>query len=202
MPQRYALRGAMVRVEHITKDWKEAGSFPAQINLYGFWDEHSFLTKSGDLGCALHIGGIDYESLDHAGRDYAVKRLESAFRSLDDGCRIYQIFFKRNHPEIPQARYENALTRESVEKRAAFLRAKSERLYEFEIFWILMIDGKYARNGLFQAVAQSMKNPRTGLKGLKSLFGSKDQRSMMYEQIERDCATLHQKTRSLSGQLN
>jgi type IV secretion system protein TrbE len=54
------------------------------VNLYGFWDEHCFLTKSGDLGAALRIGGIDYESLDHAGRNYAVKRLEASFRSLDD----------------------------------------------------------------------------------------------------------------------
>ena len=74
----------MLRIDNITKDWKEAGSFAAQINLYGFWDEHCFLTKSGDLGAALQIGGIDYESLDHAGRDYAVKRLEAAFRSLDE----------------------------------------------------------------------------------------------------------------------
>ena len=78
----------MLKVEAITKDWKEAGSFPAQVNLYGFWDEHSFLTKSGDLGAVLKIGGIDYESLDHAGRDYAVKRLEASFRSLDDRCRL------------------------------------------------------------------------------------------------------------------
>ena len=86
----------MLRVDHITKDWKEAGSFAAQVNLYGFWDEHCFLTKSGDLGAALHIGGIDYESLHRAGRDYAVKRLEAAFRSLDDKYRLYQILFKRN----------------------------------------------------------------------------------------------------------
>ena len=84
----------MFKTERITKDWKEAGAFQAQINLYGFWDEHTFLTKSGDLGCALQIGGIDYESLDHAGRDYAVKRLEAAFRSLDDRTRLYQVFFK------------------------------------------------------------------------------------------------------------
>lgn len=71
----------MLRVDAITKDWKEAGSFPAQINLYGFWDEHAFLTKSGDLGSVLKIGGTDYESLDHAGRDYAVKRLEAAMCS-------------------------------------------------------------------------------------------------------------------------
>ena len=53
----------MLRVDNITKDWKEAGSFPAQINLYGFWDEHCFLMKSGDLGAVLKIGGIDYEAL-------------------------------------------------------------------------------------------------------------------------------------------
>jgi len=71
----------MFKVENITKDWKEAGSLQAHINLYGFWDEHCFLTKSGNLGMGLKIGGIDYESLDHAGRDYTVKRLEAAFRT-------------------------------------------------------------------------------------------------------------------------
>jgi hypothetical protein len=119
----------MFRTEHITREWKEAGAFQAQINLYGFWDEHTFITKSGDLGCALKVGGIDYESLDHAGRDYAVKRLEAVFRSLDDRTRLYQVFFKRNRPEIPHERYGNALTSESVEKRMAFLREKSGRLY-------------------------------------------------------------------------
>ena len=43
----------MFRLEQITRDWREAGSFVEHINLYGFWDEHSFLTKSGDLGICL-----------------------------------------------------------------------------------------------------------------------------------------------------
>jgi type IV secretory pathway VirB4 component len=196
------LKGPMFRTEHITKEWKEAGAFQAQINLHGFWDEHTFLTKSGDLGCALKVGGIDYESLDHAGRDYAVKRLEAAFRSLDDRTRLYQVFFKRNRPKIPHEQYGNALTSESVEKRMAFLREKSGRLYSFEIFWVLMIDGKYAKNGLLRAISQTLKSPQSGFKEMKSLFASNDQRSMVYEQIERDCSTLHQKAKSLSGQLS
>ena len=105
----------MYKVEQITRDWKEAGSFAAQINLYGFWDEHCFLTKSGDLGAVLKIGGIDYESLDHAGRDYAVKRLEAAFRSLDERTRLYQVLFKRNRPVIPHAEYDSPLVRAAVE---------------------------------------------------------------------------------------
>src|SRR6201986_229300 len=125
----------MLRTDHITKDWKEAGSFPAQINLYGFWDEHVFLTKSGDLGAALHIGGIDYESLDQAGRDYAVKRLEAALPILDDKCRLYHILFKRTRPAIPNAEYENPLVRAAVEQRSTFLESKADRLYSIESYW-------------------------------------------------------------------
>jgi len=149
----------MLKVDTITKDWKEAGSFPAQLNLYGFWDEHCFLTKTGDLGAVLKIGGIDYESLDYAGRDYAVKRLEAALRSLDDRTRLYQILFKRNHPEIPHAEYENPLVRAAVEGRTAFLQSKSDRLYSIEIFWVVMIDGSYRKTGLLHALAQLPKQP-------------------------------------------
>ena len=192
----------MFRLEQITKEWKEAGAFQAQLNLFGFWDEHTFLTKSGDLGCALQIGGMDYESLDRAGRDYAVKRLEAAFRSLDDRTRLYQVFFKRNCPDIPHAQYDNALARESVGKRMAFLRAKFDRLYSFEIFWVLMLDGEYAKHGLLRALSRMAKTPRSGLKELKSLFAANDGRTMAYEQIERDCSVLQQKAKSLSGQLS
>jgi type IV secretion/conjugal transfer VirB4 family ATPase len=192
----------MVKVEHITKDWKEAGSFAAQVNLYGFWDEHSFLTKSGDLGAVLRIGGIDYESLDHAERDYAVKRLEAAFRSLDDRCRLYQILFKRNRPAIPHAKYENPLVRAAVEQRSAFLASKTDRLYSIEIFWIVLIDGSYAKTGLLHALAQLPKQPRSSLRDLRSLFSGNKERTLLYEQIERDRLRLQQKINSLSGQLN
>ena len=192
----------MHRIETITKGWKEAGSFPAQINLYGFWDEHCFLTKSGDLGVALKIGGVDYESLDHAGRDYAVKRLEAAFRSLDDGTRLYQILFKRNHPVIPHAEYGNPLVHAAVEQRAAFLQSKSARLYSIEIYWVVMIDGSYAKTGLLHALAALPKQPRSSLRDLHALFSASKERTLIYEQIERDRLRLQQKIQSLSGQLN
>jgi len=192
----------MYKVEHITKDWKEVGSFAAQMNLYGFWDEHSFLTKSGDLGSVLSIGGIDYESLDHAGLDYATKRLEAAFRSLDDKCRLYQILFKRNDPVIPHAEYESPLVRAAVEQRAAFLKSKSDRLYSIEIFWVVMVDGSYQKTGLLHALSQLPKDPRSSLRNLRALFSANRERSLLYEQIERDRLRLQQKVNSLSGQLN
>jgi hypothetical protein len=36
------------------------------INLYGFWNETAFFTKSGDLGMLLSVPGVDYESLDRS----------------------------------------------------------------------------------------------------------------------------------------
>ncbi|MGC2604307.1 MAG: hypothetical protein WA419_02010, partial [Silvibacterium sp.] len=192
----------MFKVEHITKDWKEAGSLQAHINLYGFWDEDCFLTKTGDLGSVLRIGGIDYESLDHAGRDYAVKRLEATFRSLDDKTRLYQILFKHNRPVIPHAEYESPLVRAAVEQRSAFLQSKADRLYSIEMYWVVMIDGRYAKTGLFHALSQLLKAPGPGIRELKTLFAGKQQRTLLYEQIERDRLLLQQKVQSLSGQLS
>ncbi len=192
----------MFKVDQITKDWKEAGSLQAHINLYGFWDEHAFLTKSGDLGAVLRIGGIDYESLDRAGRDYAVKRLEAAFRSLDEKTRLYQILFKHNRPEIAHADYKNPLVRAAVEQRAEFLRSKADRLYSVEIFWVLMIDGNYAKSGLLHALSQLPRDPRGSITRIKALLAGNQQRSLLYEQIESDRLLLQQKIQSLSGQLS
>jgi type IV secretory pathway VirB4 component len=192
----------MVRIDAITKEWREAGSFPAQINLYGLWDEHAFLTKSGDLGSVFRIGGIDYESQDHADRDYAVKRLEAALRSLDDRCRLYQILFKHNRPAIPHADYENPLVRAAVEQRAAFLQSKADRPYSIEIFWVVMVDGSYQKTGLLHALAGLSKQPRSSLRDLRALLSGSKERALIYEQIERDRLKLQQKVQSLSGQLN
>ena len=192
----------MFKIDAITKDWKEAGAFMAQVNLYGFWDEHCFLTKSGDLGCALKIGGIDAESLDHVGRDYVVKRLEAALHSLDEKTRLYQILFRRNRPEIPHTQYDNPLVCAAVEQRAAFLHAKADRLYSIEIFWVLMVDSSHAKTSLLHALAQLPRHPRSSLRDLRALFSASKERTLLYEQIERDRMLLQQKIQSLSGQLS
>jgi type IV secretion system protein VirB4 len=89
-----------------------------------------------------------------------------------------------------------------VEQRRAFLEAKSDRLYSIEIFWVVMIDGSYQKTGLLHALAQLPKQPRSSLRDLCALFSGNKERTLLYEQIERDRLRLQQKTNSLSGQLN
>ena len=192
----------MFRTKRITRDWEEAGAFQAQINLYGLWDEHAFLTKSGDLGSVVRIGGVDFESLDHAGRDYAVKRLEAAFRSLDDRTRLYQILFKRNRPEIPFATYDNPLVRAAVEQRRAFLESKADPLYRVEIFWVVMVDGSYAKSGLLHTLAQIPGDPRNSIRRLRAHLSGSPQRRLLRDEIDRHRQRLQHLVRGLSGQLS
>ena len=59
----------MLRIDRVIKPWKEAAALNDHINLYGFWNDRTFLTKSGDLGMVLRVGGVDYESLDSGSRN-------------------------------------------------------------------------------------------------------------------------------------
>src|ERR1700678_1658460 len=97
----------MLRLDKVIKPWKEAASLNDYINLYGFWNETAFLTKSGDVGMVLNVPGVDYESLDYAGQENAVKRLEAALKAFGPGFHLYQYLFKSNRPEIPFAKYDN-----------------------------------------------------------------------------------------------
>jgi type IV secretion system protein VirB4 len=48
----------MLRLDRVIKSLKESGALNSQINLYGFWSEHTFITKSGDLGIVLRFGTL------------------------------------------------------------------------------------------------------------------------------------------------
>ena len=113
----------------------------AHINLYGFWTETTFLTKSGDLGMVLSVAGVDYESLDNDEQQYAVKRLESALKSFGEGFHVYQYLFKTNRPEIPFATYDDELIDAAIDQRRQFFESKRDRLYQIEIFYVIVLEG-------------------------------------------------------------
>ena len=120
----------MLNLARVIKPWKEADALSAHINLYGFWTETTFLTKSGDLGMVLSVAGVDYESLDNDEQQYAVKRLESALKSFGEGFHVYQYLFKTNRPEIPFATYDDELIDAAIDQRRQFFESKRDRLYQ------------------------------------------------------------------------
>ena len=54
----------MVKVGRILRDYAEAGAINSLIALWGFVDDHTFLTKAGHVGVVYRMRGPDAEGLD------------------------------------------------------------------------------------------------------------------------------------------
>jgi len=172
-----------------------------QINLYGFWDGTAFLTKSGDLGMVLRVSGVDYESLDHASQEFAVKRLEAALKSFGAGFHVYQYLFKCNRPEIPFAHYDHPVVQASTDERKQFFEAKRDRLYQIEIFYCILIEGTQSKTSISSAIVQMFSNPSAAVSTLKAKFTSNSMKTLLRSQIERDLARLEQCVQAFTRQL-
>jgi type IV secretion system protein TrbE len=192
----------MLRLDKVVKPWKDAAALSDHINLYGFWNETAFLTKSGDLGMVLSIAGVDYESLDHAEQEYAVKRLEAALKLFGPGFHVYQYLFKSNRPEIPFADYDKPLVQEAVDYRRQFFREKADHLYQIEIYYCIVLEGARSKSGVSAALAQIFRDPAGAFNELKTQFTNNGMKSLLRSQIERDLARLEQCVQAFVRQLS
>jgi type IV secretory pathway TrbD component len=162
--------GVMLRLDKVIKPWKESAALNDHINLYGFWNETAFLTKSGDLGMVLSVPGVDYESLDRSEQEYAVKRLEAALKAFGPGFHVYQYLFKSNRPDIPFARYDDPIVEAAIDQRRKFFEAKRDHLYQVEIFYCILLEGARSKTGVGTALARLLRDPEGAIAELKSQF--------------------------------
>lgn len=192
----------MLRLDRVIKPWKESGALNSQINLYGFWNEHAFITKSGDLGIVLRVRGVDYDSLDQAAQEYAVKRLEAALKIFGPGFHVYQCLFKTNRPDIPFQAYEDPVVQAAVEQRKEFFREKLDELFTVEIFFAVVIEGTRSKTGIAAAIARLPQDPMGGVRELKAQLSSDLLKVLLREQIEADLLKLEQRVHSFVRQLS
>ncbi|MGB6686423.1 MAG: type IV secretion system DNA-binding domain-containing protein [Terracidiphilus sp.] len=191
----------MLRLDKIIKPWKESAALNDHINLYGFWNETAFLTKSGDLGMVLQVQGVDYESLDTAGQEYAVKRLESALKAFGQGFHVYQYLFKANRPEIPFANYDDPIVEAVIEQRRRFFESKRDNLYQIEIFYVVLLEGARSKRGIGTAIARLFSDPSGAIGELQAQFSNNSVKTLLRLQIETDLARLDQRVQAFTRQL-
>lgn len=192
----------MLRLDRVIKPWREAAALSDHINLYGFWNETAFLTKSGDLGMVLSVAGADYESLDHAEQEYAVKRLEAALKSFGPGFHVYQYLFKTNRPEIPFASYDDPVVQTAVNQRRRFFEEKADRLFQVEIFYCVLLEGARSKTGVRAALAQLFRDPAGAVNELQTQFTNNGMKTLLRSQIEHDLARLEQHVQAFMRQLS
>ncbi|HVR21787.1 MAG TPA: type IV secretion system DNA-binding domain-containing protein [Candidatus Polarisedimenticolia bacterium] len=188
----------MIRVGQIAREYFDAGAMSSLIGLFGFIDEHTFLTKSGDLGVVFRVPGVDAECLDHAERDHAARRFEGAIRALDERFRVYQYLLKRDHPLIPHRHYENAVVEQAISNRLSFLNGKSGDLYTLDIFYVLMYEGWHLASASQSKLRALVNRPK---EAIPEMLSGRKVLAVAEDDLERARELLANKAGSLVIQL-
>jgi type IV secretion system protein VirB4 len=191
----------VLNLKRVFRNYQESGALNAHVNLFGFLDENTFLTKTGDVGVVLEVSGVDYECLDEVTIDGLVKRLESALRIFDDNYRVYQYLFKRNHAAIPHRLYGNPVVDAAIRNRISYLADKADRLYSLSLYFVVVLEGFRSSDSLADLVAQLPTNPSSALADLCARFSTNGQAVLLDRDLSRANATLLQKIRSFVVQV-
>src|SRR5487761_1226737 len=192
----------MLRLKRIFKNYEETGSLNEQVNLYGFADEHVFLTKTGDLGVILEVRGVDYECLDGATIDGLTKRLESALKLFDEHYRVYQFLFKRNNETIPYKLYGNPVVDAAIQNRIAYLASKADTLFSLSICYVVLYEGFRPSRRLSNVLKEFPTHPGKTLRNLTGHLSTKKQVVLMSAEIGKSQAALLQKIESFILQIS
>lgn len=164
----------MLNLKHVFKNYEEAGSLNAMLNLFGFIGHEVFLTKSGDAGIVLEFDGVDYECLDASAVDALTKRLESALRLFDENYRVYQLLFKRNQQEIPHSFCGKPVVDAAIRDRVSYFREKADTLFSLSIYFVVLCPALAARRSLSTTLMEIPENPRKAIAGLRARFSSQE----------------------------
>jgi len=192
----------MLRLKRIFKNYEETGSFNELVNLYGFIDEHAFLTKTGDLGVILEVRGVDYECLDGATLDGLTKRLESALKLFDERYRVYQYLFKRNNETIPYKLYGNPVVDAAIKSRIAYLESKADTLFSLSIYYVVLYEGFRPSRRLSNVLQEFPAHPGRTLGKLIRSLSTKKQVVLMAAELGKAQAALLQKIESFILQVS
>jgi len=183
----------MLNLKRVFKNYEEAGSLNAMVNLFGFIGHEVFLTKSGDAGIVLEFDGVDYECLDASAVDALTKRLESALRLFDENYRVYQLLFKRNQHDIPHSFCGKPVVDAAIRDRVAYFREKADTLFSLSIYFVVLCPALAARRSLSTTLMEIPENPRKAIAGLRARFSSQESVRLNSRELARAESALRQK---------
>jgi type IV secretion system protein VirB4 len=186
----------MLNLRRVFKNYEEAGSLNAMVNLFGFIGPQVFLTKSGDAGVVLEVRGVDYECLDTPTLDGLTKRLESALRLFDEKYRVYQLLFKRNGQAIPHSLCGKPVVDAAIRERIAYFAEKSDNLFSLSIFYVVLCPALAARRSLTGTVLEFPDNPRKSMADLRARFSAQASVRLDGREIARAESALLQRVES------
>ena len=132
----------------------------------------------------LSVPGVDYESLDHAEQEYAVKRFEAALKAFGPGFHVYQYLFKSNRPDIPFASYDDPVVEAAIDQRRRVLRGKARPSLSDRNLLCIVLEGPRSKSGVGAAFAQLFRDPAGAIGELRTQFTNNSMKMLLRSQIE------------------
>lgn len=180
----------MVKLARILKDYREAGTVSGLLALWGFVDDHAFLTKAGALGVVYRLDGADYECLDHAERRAIAHRFERALRQLDESFRVYQYLIKRPAMSVAEERHPHPVVDRALADRAKYFASRQDALFELDLFLVVLYEGWAPRPAPSARLSGLLRSPRMTARHRLTASGTA---GSLDAQLGRALAHLHQK---------
>jgi type IV secretion system protein TrbE len=188
----------VLKLGRILRDYQDAGSVNSLLAVWGFVDDHTFLTKAGHLGVVFRLTGVDYECLDPDRRRDVVHRFEAALRALDEHCRVYQYLCKRRIEPIDAGLCDQPVANEAIQRRAAFLNERRSELYEVGLYLVVVYEGINRARGTRTQLRGLARSPR---RALREWLSASTVLRLLEEDVDRAVAQLHQKAAAFEVQL-
>lgn len=149
----------MVRISRLLKDYADAGALNERLAVWGFVDDHTFLTKAGAVGVAFRLTAVDPACLDVATQEATVRPFEHALRQLDESFRLYQYLVKRPATIAPPVEHPRVAVHDALDQRSRFLHQRAEALFEYETYAVLLYEGWRAGAGAVAKAKNSLAAP-------------------------------------------
>ena len=188
----------MLSINRIVRDYRDAGSVNSLLALWGFVDDHTFLTKAGHLGIVYRLAGVDYECLDQSQRRDVVHRLEAALRLLDDSCRVYQYLCKRRIDPLEAASCRQPIAEKAIRRRVDYLNERQNELYEVSLYLVLVYEGLQPHGGTSTRLRGLTSDPRRALRRWLSVETTC---SLLEAELDRAVAQLQHRAAAFEVQL-
>jgi type IV secretion/conjugal transfer VirB4 family ATPase len=192
----------MLNLKRVWKNYEEAGSLNAMVNLLGFTGPHVFLTKSGELGVVLEMSGVDYECLEGSTVDTLTKRLESALRLFDENYRVYQFLFKRNCQAIPHSFCGKPVVDAAIHDRVAYFKEKADSLFSLSIYIVVLCPALSGRRSFPATLLEFSRQPSRCWTELAARFSTNSSIRLDAIEITKAQSALRQKIESFRTQVS
>lgn len=180
----------MINLSHLLHDYEASGSVNSRIQVCGFVDDTTFLTKTRALGVVYKLRGVDYEGADNTTRQDIAHRFERALRLLDEPFTVYGYIIKSRVQPFAAGDCKNPIAAEALQRRVDYL--NTQELYSLDLYLVILYEG------LQQPRSRLLTNPR---KAIREWLSTTTAITLLEDDITRAMATLHQRAASFEIQL-